>query len=303
MTAIAQWSQVTTTLSPSPRHRSAMALVGLTNQVLLFGGLSSSSQSAPLSDDWLWDGLSGSWTTITGTVPSARFGHAMAGLATSGRVVMFGGSTSSSTGLLSDTWVFNGTSWSSVTATGPTARFEHAMAGDLNRGVAVLFGGYSSAGYRNDTWEFNGTSWVNRTPTTGSPSVRYAHAMAFDPVRNVTVLFGGWNGSTSTLLSDTWEWNGTSWTQRFPTNSPPVRDFAAMTYDEQRGVIILFGGSPGLSDEWTWNGSNWAQQAGPRPTARMGTSMAFDVSNTAPLLFGGITTSTGTTLGDTWMRF
>ena len=278
-----------------------MATVYATDQVLLFGGLSSYATGNPLSDDWLWSGSTGGWTIVAGTGPSGRFGHAMAELSGTGGVVLFGGSTLSYTGLLADTWVFNGTSWSTVTATGPVSRYHHAMAGDLTRGVAVLFGGYGGGAYRNDTWEFSGTAWANRTPTSGSPGVRYGHAMAFDAGRNVTVLFGGWNASS--LLSDTWEWNGSSWTQRFPSNSPPARDITSMVYDQERGLITIFGGSSGLGDEWTWDGTNWTQQTAARPTSRMGTSMAFDPITFAPMIFGGITSSMGTTLGDTWMRY
>ena len=35
--------------------------------------------------------------------------------------------------------------------------------------------------------------------------------MAYDAARGVTVLFGGYDGAN--YLGDTWEWNGTSWTQ------------------------------------------------------------------------------------------
>lgn len=278
-----------------------MAPLIFSNTVLLFGGLSTSTQSVPLSDDWLWNGASGNWSLVSGTAPPARFGHAMAELSNTGRVVLFGGSTSSFSGLLGDTWVFDSTTgWTQPIATGPIARYEHSMAGDVTRGVAVLFGGYGGSSYKNDTWEFNGTTWTNRTPATGSPPGRYAASMAYDPNRNVTVLFGGYGNST--LLNDTWEWNGTSWTQRFPTTVPPARDFAGFAFDGPRGLLCLFGGSPGLNDEWTWNGTNWVQQTATRPTARMSMSMVQDPSSLAPLLFGGITSTSGTTLGDTWER-
>ena len=269
--------------------------------MLLFGGLGTATQSAPLADDWIWNGASANWSVVSGTAPPARFGHAMAELSNTGRVVLFGGSTSSFSSLLGDTWVFDSTTgWSQLTTAAPIARYEHSMAGDVNRGVAVLFGGYGGGAYQNATWEFNGTTWSNRTPV-NSPPVRYAAAMAYDPIRSVTVLFGGYNGST--LLNDTWEWNGTTWTQRFPTTVPPVRDFAGFAFDGGRAVLCLFGGSPGLADEWTWNGTNWAQQTATRPTSRMSMSMAQDPATLDPLLFGGITSSTGSTRGDTGKRF
>ena len=43
------------------------------------------------------------------------------------------------------------------------------------------------------------------------PSARSGHKMVYDSDRNVTVLFGGI--ANSICLNDTWEWDGTVWTQ------------------------------------------------------------------------------------------
>ena len=42
------------------------------------------------------------------------------------------------------------------------------------------------------------------------------HAMAFDSARGRVVLFGG-----SPRTADTWEWDGSDWTRRFPQTIPP----------------------------------------------------------------------------------
>ena len=55
--------------------------------------------------------------------------------------------------------------------------------------------------------------WTNVSPAAG-PSGRRSHAMAYDSQRNVTVLFGGYSGGgPSGIRGDTWERDGTSWTQ------------------------------------------------------------------------------------------
>src|SRR5436190_1909276 len=79
---------------------------------------------------------------------------------------------------------------------------------------------------------------------------RYSHAMAYDAARGVTVLFGGANYPTTN--GDTWEWNGTVWTQH-AVRGPSPRVGHAMAYDAPRGVTLLFGGntSPGFNSE-TW---------------------------------------------------
>ena len=67
----------------------------------------------------------------------------------------------------------------------------------------------------------------------------------------------------TTPLNDTWEWNGTAWTQKSPATSPSARYYFAMA-DEGNGKILLFGGQNGsglLGDTWEWNGTTWTQKS------------------------------------------
>ncbi|MCA2978775.1 MAG: hypothetical protein INH37_10850, partial [Myxococcaceae bacterium] len=52
------------------------------------------------------------------------------------------------------------------------------------------------------------------------------------------VLCGGFG--TSGRLSDTWEWDGATWTQRSPSTSPPARSGHAMATLGTK--VVLFGG-------------------------------------------------------------
>ena len=58
-------------------------------------------------------------------------------------------------------------------------------------------------------------------------------------------------------LGDTWTWNGTTWTQQYPTTSPPARDGASMAYDPGTGQLVLFGGDDAsggnLNDTWVYS--------------------------------------------------
>jgi Immunoglobulin I-set domain/Kelch motif len=109
--------------------------------------------------------------------------------------------------------------------------------------------------------------WV-RIATEGPPS-RHAAAMCYDSDRRVTVLFGGgtYAAGPGSVLGDTWEFDGTNWTQRLPVNSPVGRTQANMVYDTKRHRAVLFGGlrydstygvrfSP---ETWEWDGNNWQQ--------------------------------------------
>ena len=70
--------------------------------------------------------------------------------------------------------------------------------------------------------------------------------MAFDPAINKMVLFGGYGGKYPNfqLFSDTWTYDGTTWTQESPATSPPAQR-GSMVYDPALGKIVLFGGANG----------------------------------------------------------
>jgi len=170
----------------------------------------------------------------------------------------------------------------------------------VHREVTVLFGGQ----YANDTWEWDGVNWTQRT-SAHTPLGRVTSVMAFDAARGKTVLFGGtaMPGGTWTLLNDTWEWDGIDWTQLSPATSPVVRQTAAMTYDANRKLTVLFGGySPTgyrLADTWEWDGVNWTQRPSTTtPTARWGHTMVYDTVEHVSVVFGGAG-DTGE-MNDTW---
>ncbi len=162
---------------------------------------------------------------------------------------------------------------------GPAGRTSHRMTYDSLRGRTVLFGGLADGStitevYRNDTWEYDGVRWTQRI-TTNSPSSRIDFSLAFDRHRGRVVLFGGATNNIfqgGLLNGETWEYDGTNWTQRFPVNSPAPRINAALFYDPVHRVTTLYGGdttlaNPRAGDLWTWDGTNWTQRVvtGARP--------------------------------------
>ncbi len=251
------------------------------------------------------------WSLRATSGPPARAGHAMVYDSTRGVIMLFGGATSGLTSgtVFNDTWEWNGTSWTLKSpATSPTARIGHAMAFDSARGVTVLYGGGDANGFLTDTWEWNGTNWTRRMPATPFVGSRASHAMAYDSTRGVTVLFGGSHIDNSLFL-DTWEWNGTDWSQR-ATTGPCPRTSPAMFYDSAHNVSVLFGGysiygngcDVQLGDTWTWNGATWTQKVVSGPGARHNHAMAFDSDRNVGILFGGYNDARipYTVFGDTW---
>ena len=53
------------------------------------------------------------------------------------------------------------------------------------------------------------------------------------------------------LFQDTWEWDGTDWTQRPTASSPPARNGHVLAFDAARGRTVLFGSSS-FADTWEY---------------------------------------------------
>jgi hypothetical protein len=66
------------------------------------------------------------------------------------------------------------------------------------------------------------------------------------------------------FYSDTWAWDGKTWT-RVATEGPPARIQFAMGYDSSRDRVVLFGGVNDkpqrvLNDVWEFDGTKWTQK-------------------------------------------
>ncbi|MEZ5966957.1 MAG: kelch repeat-containing protein [Planctomycetota bacterium] len=140
--------------------------------------------------------------------------------------------------------------------------------------------------------------WTNRGGILG----RTNHAQAYDAARGVVVVFGG-QGATGGALDDTWEWDGVSWMQRFPSNVPPARHGAAMVYDTRRGICVMvagYGVSGALRDTWAWTGTDWVPLATTGPGARGLHALAYDQGRDRVVLFGGDQAGGQIRFNDTW---
>jgi len=181
----------------------------------------------------------------------------------------------------------------------------------------VMFGGaptINGGGTTNETWAWDGTTWTELSPKS-SPGARWTHGMAYDESRQRIVLFGGLSGdAASTALNDTWEWDGTDWSQVTTANAPAPRGIhGSIAYDSAHQKIVIRGGGtlPGQTlygDTWTYDGNDWTEVAvGTGPSARVAPAIAFDEANGELVLFGGGTWSpyyadTWTFDGTTWTQ-
>ena len=159
-------------------------------------------------------------------------------------------------------------------------------------------------------------TWRVATPIVAA-SARYLAMAAYDTTRKQVVLFGGLPiGHEDTAFSDTWVWNGSTWSGALPVTSPSRRFAAAMADDAARGEVVLFGGESYrfalVADTWVWNGTSWTQRCGPGqvpcgPSPRAVHAMAYDTDRKRVVMFGGAKTlvqptqvHVGSALSETW---
>ncbi len=191
------------------------------------------------------------WKTIASgpNGPGKRSRHEFTYDAKQRTLVLFGGIewSSPSGKLFHDTWLFRDGEWLEAHCeVAPVARHRGAMVYDSVRGCSVLFGGQGQGSLRfrmlGDTWSFAGDQWRQIHFSTGSqPTPRCGHSLAFDENTGQTLLFGGITAEDRSL-SDTWIFDGSTWTQ-LSVAGPTPRRYAAFAYDPALQGCVLQGGS------------------------------------------------------------
>jgi hypothetical protein len=217
-----------------------------------------------------------------------------------------------------DTWEWSGTTFRRVLPIDPeedgdpTPRFGHVLVGDPLRARTLLFGGKDSSGecdggntvFCGGTWSWDGASWRRLVDGDEStpPSARLEAAAAWDLGRDRWVVFGGTAEPGScfggSVCRDTFEFDGERWAE-VPVDvtalPPSSRSAAAMAWDEERGVIVLFGGrlndGQGTASDETWEfDGRWQRvvvDSARRPPARFGHGMTFDPVHHGVVVVGG----------------
>jgi hypothetical protein len=307
-----KWTQLQPVSSPSARYESALVWDSQRNRAVLFGGMELPQvglSGVPKQDTWEWDPATQNWTnrTITGTKPSARYGHAMAYDTGRGVVVLTGGWDINTGVGLADVWEWDPTTgaWTQrltgSEANLPPPRMYASLVADSARNLLDLVGGQDSLA--GEIWDLDPATatFTDRTPPPPRawPPPRSLQAMAFCPATGKTYVFGGQDDNFA-LLDDLWEWDGTAWTQVASDVRPPTRINAAMAYDPVRKSLILFGGTSDapvqgsgatiLGDTWEWNSGTrqWSQlHPASSPEPRDSHAMVTDSGRAKLLLFGG----------------
>jgi hypothetical protein len=189
---------------------------------------------------------------------------------------------------------------------------------DSSRHSLIRFGGFFAA-ILGDTWEWDGTTWTQECTASAcrshAPPPRSDHGAAFDSKRNRLVLYGGCGNTacSSPYLGDTWEWDGTSWTEMCTSaacraTTPGGRSSVSMVFDSVRERVVLFGGVGSdtfATGTWEWDGAQWTNACGttcPAPAGRIYAGATFDSKRGVTLIQGGSAPSSAgvVVLGDLW---
>lgn len=318
---------------PGARNSFEMAYDGDRGVVVLHGGRDVNNNQIFLSDTWEWDGTV--WSLRTTSGPS-RAHHGMAYDSFRQVTVLYGGRDNPNT-YIRETWEWDGAAWSNRNAAPGPFVDDQDMVFDDTRGVSIVLYPASINGWFQE-WLWDGSTW-NSMVTVGGPRPRYETPLAFDSARGVTTLFGGdywsdlweWDGnewkllwgglpSTTTLTYDRqanrtvaleghagnsrlWQLNEYQWSIE-NSDGPEIGRDSAIAFDENRNVLVVFGGvdltpSPDLyfGNTWEWDGTTWTLRATDGPSARSRHRMIYDAARGVVVLFGGWN---GANLGDTW---
>jgi Thrombospondin type 3 repeat len=152
-------------------------------------------------------------------------------------------------------------------------------------------------GFGGDPESFEAT-WSSMQPQP-APAFAQEAATAFDPDRGVLVLYGASGGT------DTWEYDGQSWSRFDLSPTPPARVDSRMVYDTTRHRMLLYGGlsrtiaPTALNDLWEYADHAWRRivtPIAPPPLAPApqipayvpaGFGLAYDTQHDLLVLFGG----------------
>lgn len=287
------WSHLSTPVAPSKRYAASITVSPSNNSLILFGGCGAGS-ACPLNDTWKFSGTS--WTNLSLSGPSPRYGAAFGFTKTAGggdEDALFGGCGTSGAGCMSgatskalrDTWILSSSLvWSDLisaancsTVVCPSPRYFAAF-GSITSPVSVLelYGGAGPGGIvLGDVVE--GSGWWAFKGSTGT-----------------------W--SSDTTPTDTAGATGLkAWSGPSPVGPPLDRYDGMFVYADDFGNL-LFGGSAAsgssLGDTWvarqfpapTFSGLIWPP---PAPTPAYGASMVEDYADGYDVEFGGCSAQCG----------
>lgn len=202
-----------------------------------------------------WDGVE--WTRLPlGAVAPATFRrHAQAYDPVRAETIVFGGMDRLS-GLVGDTFAWDGANWRLAATTGPSPRLDAAITYDSRRSRVVLVGG-NGAGPTGpmtvaDHWEWDGTAWTQVAATTPMAT---ALILGFDPIRNRLVAH--------TEPRSTFEFDGVRW-QMVASGGPRLGASRQLVWNPDRNALqATLNDNSSVPTTFLWDGVAWSATTAP----------------------------------------
>lgn len=191
----------------------------------------------------------------------------------------------------------------------------HSMAYHRKDSILYVFGGADEEKVTGKLYVLKDSIW-DGIETNTSPQARTFASLCYDFKNNRLIIFGGnkvlfgKDTNENNLLNDTWEFSNGKWKKLETKQAPSPRAEMAMSYDEDRGVIVLFGGYKiekstyiKLGDTWELSDNEWNLVSLDGPSARNGAAMAYNAEDNYMVLHGGSTLDNqyGEGRGETWI--
>lgn len=265
---------------PSPRSGHSATYDPVRDRMIVFGG--------PLvGGNEVWElTFSGipTWNQLAplGTPPGVRSQHSAIYDPAGDRMLVFGGSSSST--YYNDLWQLDlaGTpTWTLLApgGTAPSARAAHSAIYDPAGPRMLVYGGRASSGtVLGDLHSLSLSgmlTWSTLAPSGTPPPARQEHSAIYDPLRGRMVIFGGGGFGSSRI----WALDlagAPTWSELFPTGTRPFgRRGAAAIYDPVRDRMVVHSGWSDTSFEYeylyndTWM-ITWSDLVGVPPPDRLG---------------------------------
>jgi hypothetical protein len=277
-----KWVKCTADIKPPARWDTALAYDPARKSLIIFGGTAGTytyyGTPGVLSDTWEWNTGTRKWTQLfPAGSPSQRSGHGMVTDSARKKIILYAGYDSSGEMVYpyytdpnkNDVWEWDGASstWTNRTPTlqvsMPTGGSYPSMVFDEGRKKLALFdniGGYYGYGYgysAGDYWEWDpeGGAWSQRVTGESLDGGLYDATVSYDSIRRRVVVLGLAMAMNSATNMSTWELDssGPTWFARPPAGEPSDRSYATLAFDNQRGVVVLYGGMPyGMPTDETW---------------------------------------------------
>jgi len=206
--------------SPPARAQANLVYDAALQRLVLFGGqvLGSNAAMAPVNDTWTWNGSN--WTQQHPAIsPSARSQASMAYDMARKQVLLFGGLAGNKS--LNDTWTWDGKTWHQLHRSGvlPAQGGGGMIYDAATQHVVLLAGARDSTGNTsstgsdlNDTWLWNGSSWTQQA---APKSLRRLDTISTYGTNQkmVVVVYVVHVHNNVVDDSQTWLWNGKTWSQ------------------------------------------------------------------------------------------